>query len=263
MFAFQTISDLATIGDGASIISRLINFPKTIRYCFNRYCKRNIKVAVYGASGVGKSQFLNTITNTYQFSTVRTRKLTKRELVLKSGRKIVFIDTPGHQSIKMVREKVISDIYKGKLDGIINVVNYGYNDGEDLEIDKAFKTGTNVVKQSYLSDNRRKEIINTKEFIEAITNEAKLKWVLTIVNKADIWYNDLNKVMEYYEGGDYGAILSKLSHATKIRTLPFCSLISPFANKPMTIIFGDKEKYAYFAELYDCLDSLVNHYKDV
>lgn len=246
-----------------TIIFRLMKMLKVlnkIKFFFNKYIMSSIKVVVYGDSGTGKTQFLMTITGNNNYTTERTRALKKYILVLKNGRKIEFIDTPGHQSSKSIRDTLKIKFTKNKITGIINIVNFGYQDGDELNPENVFNVDTKKVKDSYLAENRNREIVRTQEFIEAITPGIRLKWIITLVNKADIWYDNKNEVMSYYENGEYNNIMLQLQRVTKLFVFPFCSVITPFANRPMILKYSEKNKKKMFDDLTEHLYNLINDY---
>lgn len=251
-----------------SILNNVFRIMRTlcaldkIIFFFNKNIRKSVKVAVYGDSGTGKTQFLMTITGNNNYTAERTRSLKSFILILKNGRKIEFIDTPGHQSAKTIRDTLKRKFIKNKITGIINIVNYGYQDGDELNPDDVFNVDTKTVKDSYLSENREREIIRTKEFIETITPGIKLRWIITIVNKADIWFDCKREVMSYYEDGDYSNVISSLRHTTKLFVFPFCSVITPFANRPMMLKYSEKDKKKMFDELAEQLYNLTNNYND-
>ena len=248
----------STLVTGAELASR-INVGR-IKYFWNKFIRRPVKVLLYGDSGVGKTQFLNTLTGNNIYSTQRTRVTQKRKLILSSGRKIIFLDTPGHQSAEMHRGEILNQISRGKIRGVINVVNYGYQDSLELQEhpDTAFNVDTKEVKLSFLKENRKLEITRTKEFISRITPNIKLDWVITVINKADIWYSNKEEVYNYYSKGEYGKELAKLMHSVTLFTVPFCSVITPFANREMRLIFSEREKKTLFDNITVHLENLVS-----
>lgn len=252
--AVSTFSTLVTSIELATKVRK----RGVIRF-LNKYFRRKIKVLVYGDSGVGKTQFLNTLTGKNVYSTNRTRVVQKYHLTLSSGRVIEFLDTPGHKTNVLVRNSTLDDMTRGRIDGIINLVDYGYQDSDELQTDpsKAFNAGTDDVKDSFLRDNRLLEIKRTEEFLNRITPGVKVDWIITVINKADIWYADKEKVYKYYTEGTYGKKVSELSHSVKLYTVPFCSVITPFANRRMQLIFSDRDKKSMFDTLTFHIESIL------
>lgn len=252
------VTGMATAVDAATLVDKNTSWFKRI---INRYLKSTINVLVYGDSGVGKTQFLLTLTGKDSYyAPVRTRELNHYELELRSGRLVRFIDTPGHQSDKKARTSALDDMTKGKIQGIINIVSYGYQDSEDLQKnpDMAFQNGTNVVKPQYLKQNRMLEIERTKEIIERISSNVQLQWFITLVNKADVWNKEREQVMQYYDGEEFRKSMENLEHATRVTICPFCSVITPFGNQDMILSYGERDKKKDFKNLIKALEEFIN-----
>lgn len=216
-----------------------------------------IKVLIVGESGSGKTQFLSSIRDKKEFVESRTKVSNKKTLVLPNGRRVEFCDTPGHQSLKTERGRNVNEIANGKYDGIINIVCYGYQSAEGIDTSNIYQGG--VIKEDFLEQNRSKELKQMQEWLERIYAESHVKWVLTIVNKADVWWEDYEEVMAYYEGGsEYDSNLQKISRVSSISILPYCSVINPLFGKPMTIIIGEKMKYAMYEQFQRHLIDLIN-----
>lgn len=230
-------------------------FFQTLVYLWNYYFSDPIRLLVLGESGTGKTQFLNAILNNCPTTVSRTRLTQKKILKFENGKKIEFIDVPGHLTLYQVRKKEFNKIRKKKISGIINVVNYGYNESETAQDINIFKVGTNEVKDEYLNENRKREIKQLAEWKNEILPECGIKFIITIINKADIWYSQREEVNNYYEIGAYAQELSKLGNLA-FHYFNYCSIIEPFYNRPMTISIGEQEKKRMH-------DSLTKEFLDI
>lgn len=171
-----------------------------------------------------------------------------------------FSDTSGHRTVNGGRKKLLNLMTNNKVVGVINIVNYGYQYTEELAEDwnRVFKVGAKEVKQSFLKENRKREIQRTEELLERISPDLKkIKWIITVINKADVWYDDKEEVIKYYTEGDYGEIIKKLSHKVDIYTAPFCSVIAPFANRPMQLVYSERDKKIMFDTFCEHLNSII------
>lgn len=254
------------IGDIASVTSLALDVvelssKEKAKKLVNSLFTRRVKVAVYGDSGVGKSQFLRMITgkNSYLLVSERTRSLERHNVTLRSGRKLQLIDMPGHESNKTVRDRILNEITRGKIDGIINIVDFGYQDSELLQANpsSAFKSGSNEVKPEYLKDNRKREIKRTLEFIDRIGPDVRLKWVITVINKADVWHKERQDVINYYTKGEYYATIQTIEKACTLDVRPLCSVITPFGNKEMILAYGERDKVSDFESLLRLIEERI------
>ena len=215
-----------------------------------------IHIVVYGESGVGKTQFLNTILCNGIISDARTRDIDRKTLNLPNGRRLVFCDTPGHKTLKTVRDTIKSDFHKKKVQGIINIVDYGYSSVPDMDHSSVFNVDTHEVKEKYLEDNRLRQLEQLSEWQDLINSQNGIKWFLTLVNKADIWYEKKDVVMNYYLSGEYAQALNGVERCCKVVAFPFCSLISPFCGKPMILTMSEKDKILMHQELFEEIQKL-------
>lgn len=232
-----------------------------VKIWFKKIFGKRIEIAVYGDSGVGKTQFLRTLTgkNSYLNIEERTRNVVHHKMTLRTGRKILLIDIPGHASNKDSRNVVLNKITRGKIDGLLNIVNYGYQDSELLQQDPSavFKVGSSEVKPEFLKENRKREIQRTEEFVERIGPDVKLKWIITVINKADIWHKNKEEVEEYYKTGNYYTAIQSLKKACSLEVRKFCSVIKPFGNREMSLTYSEHDKFSDFESLISLLEEII------
>lgn len=248
----EILAGLKSAGDIAQAISKTPGYK-----VFINKLRPAKKILLVGESGSGKTQFLNVLQEKAEVVEKSTMTVSTVVITLPNGRRLEITDTPGQQTLQDQRIKAENDICKKKYDGIINIVCYGYQASSDTKIEDVFQTGTSTVKQAYLEDNRKKEIKQVGEWITRIDSDSSVNWVLTIVNKADIWYSTYNAVMGYYNS-TYRDELNKISNFKKIPVVPYCCVIAPFCDKPMTLAMGEKEKNTMHKDLLMILSELLH-----
>ena len=96
--------------------------------------------------------------------------------------------------------------------------------------------------EKYLTDNRKFEIRQLKEWIDDINSQTKLRWILTLINKADVWYEEEDEVMNYYKNGEYSQLFNGIERFCTLHYIPYCSTISPFGGKPMILHISENDK---------------------
>lgn len=249
------IGDIASVASFVKDMAELSTIDK-VKIWFKTIFSRRIKIAVYGDSGVGKTQFLRTLTGKQSYMIVdkRTRNTEKHPMTLRTGRKLLLIDIPGHSSFKSIRDTVLNDITRGKIKGLINLVNYGYQDSELLDPITTFRGNTSEVKQEFLKENKKREIQRTQEFVDRIGHDVKLDWIITVINKADVWHKERDVVEEYYTNGEYYQVVQPLEKACSLDVRCFCSVITPFGNREMLLSYGEKDKCSDFESLISLIE---------
>ena len=230
------ICNAITLADTAQKIGKGIS---KWEYYLNRF-RKPLRIAVLGESGSGKSCFLNSFGGK-EYSGESTRFIEPFIYILPTGQRIEFFDCPGQATYRNERQKIKTRILNGHFHAIINVVCYGYNESEGTNV-KVFRTGTDEVAQKYLTDNRKFEIRQLKEWIDDINSQTKLRWILTLINKADVWYEEEDEVMNYYKNGEYSQLFNGIERFCTLHYIPYCSTISPFGGKPMILHISENDK---------------------
>lgn len=250
--------DTALITSGFKALTATIQATKTVsrfKRFWNGLWFNRKRILVVGESGSGKSQFLSSIQKYGVCIDERTLVAEEIKMTLDDGHVIIFVDLPGHSTSREIRKRRISEISKGKYIGIVNVVCYGYQVIDEVNADKVFEAGTNNVKVGFLNDNRKLELSQIDEWVGHITLDSGIKWVLTLVNKADLWINDTN-VSNYYEEGEYSSKFERIKSLADCVVIPYCSIIGNFYNRHLSLI-DEKEKIKLHNNLRNNLLKLI------
>ncbi len=204
----------------------------------NLLFRSNRKIAIFGISGTGKSQFINSLGHCLAIPerTITTDKI-RYDL---STYPIEFYDTPGHSERGFDRKKVLTSIIKNGFEGVINIVSYGYEENPNSERNDIFDTNQNV-KESFLNANRQAEVDRISEWLPHV-DANNVKWIINLVNKADLWWDRLEGVNDYYENGRYKEAIKSINNTTNVITLPYCSIIQPYYEMSTSGKFGDLDK---------------------
>lgn len=239
------MENLLIISDFCSLISYLFKWKtmgKSVLRFFRYYFYPPIRIVIFGESGSGKSQLICALTNSKNSNIGRTRNIEKKYFRLPSGRRVALIDSPGHSTYQAQRYNLGDQIKAKKIRGIINVVSYGYCEADTAQDVSVFKTGENVVKEEYLNINRKKEVAQLDDWSRYVDGK-NTAWIITLINKADIWHNKREDVLNYYENASpYAEKLSNYKNCCTLHTFEYCSIIAPFCDRPMVISIGEREK---------------------
>lgn len=216
------------------------------------------RIVIYGESGSGKTQFLHTLLGLDDdFDEQRTQTIMEYPFELSDGHKVIFIDTPGNQSLGFIRKTLQERYAKKEISGIINVVSNGYQSIPTTNLAQVFNVDSNVVKPQYLSMNKERELRQLEEWKSFVTARSGVKWFVTIVNKADIWYADIANTMDYYNGGKYHDSIRELLNVCDVMSYPFCSIIAPFYGRMMPLVMSQKDQRAMIRSFKKKLINLI------
>ena len=255
----STAASVATLAQTAAQTGkalRSIRFRNSFRNIFG-----HVKIAVFGYSGSGKSSFLSMLRDgvPYTGSTTRSTKIVT--VTLPNGRKVDFYDCPGQDSYREQRTEIKHRIFDGKFHAVINVVCYGYNETDA----SAYKVldSNGVVKPKYLIDMRKRELNQLDEWQNDIRSGCKLKWMMTLINKADIWWEDRREAHHYYSDAKtpYGTRINEISRVIpNVHTIEYCSTISRFGGgDSMLIHFDEKDKIMMHNRLLEQIQNFIEN----
>jgi hypothetical protein len=107
-----------------------------------------------------------------------------------------------------------SDIAKGAYHGIIVVSAYGYHAlGLSYRNHRLFKGDTKQFLTDYLKERRDDEKTVLQRLEPFIKSCPDPFWMMTLVTKQDIWFDQQTAVESHYRDGDYGKLLAKIQNA--------------------------------------------------
>lgn len=215
--------------------------------------EETVTVILLGASGVGKTALLKSLKNEMASTRLMDRTRTI-ESVKGKIKNISFeiLDTPGQEGFELIRSEAMEIGKRSEYLGIIHVVCYGYHQTIADSINQPVLNGS--PNPSYLYEKR---ILEINEFKKWVGGQSSLidyaKWLMTLVNKADIWWSNTNnqQIINYYKEGQYQKTLST-SIAKSIpvnQTLPFCATNEGFYNCRMSGHYTDTIKHTHFDAL--------------
>lgn len=201
-------------------------------------------ILVVGSSGTGKSQLLSALKNILPDAIsgyARTMVAERTELKIKTEF-LEFVDTPGHGGPpghdedggqRKERTDAIHRAFKKKrFVGVINVVSYGYHQGEGHAPDDVFEVRSNKVSASFLAKRREREIKALSEWTSKFDDPSTPTWLMTVVTKADLWWSQKSKVLRHYKSGAYFRALASAKEAAHV--ISFSSVFRKFYGKGPT-----------------------------
>lgn len=152
-------------------------------------------ILVMGCTGVGKGNFIESLS---EVAPIAIDRMNRTEFPVKHRLKVSnklfdFVDTPGQQAHKSRRISAIRHAISAGVSGVINVVAYGYHESRIGKREALTQAGTPRV--DYLYRMRRQEIEALSEWSTILGGPETCGWLITLVTKADIWWNESNRVL--------------------------------------------------------------------
>jgi hypothetical protein len=191
--------------------------------------RRKPRVLVLGCTGTGKTNFLNALVQPQPGAIRkedRTRYTEAKDLLVQAGSAYRFVDTPGDTDLRDARLQAIREAMsaKGGISGVINVVSYGYHE-YDLPPNSAVLDGE--ARQDFLRSHRLEENHRLSEWTDLLGNKESVQWLVTVVTKADLWWDRKPDVLKHYKTGAYFKALGS-AQSLGPRVVPFCSVFHRF-----------------------------------
>ncbi len=222
---------------------------------FSRLLRRKKpRILILGASGAGKTQFVESICNPLSLLVHERTAATRRYTVPIQKRLFRMVDTPGQE--RELRRAAIREATKNPPEGILNIVCSGYHEAAEAGSAQAVPaTGSAVAKPDYLKTRQQAEINLLSEWVPNL-DPGNTKWLVTVVNKADLWWPDEgSKIKNFYQAGLYASKLDDFRK--KNRVLPYCSVVKPFYDFRTSGRFGDEARVRLRAHLLQTLIDLT------
>lgn len=244
---------LSAVKTGHTIIDE--HKRKTIIKRLKLLFRTNRKIVIFGLSGVGKTQFIRALKKSLEIP--ERTDVTEKSRYNLDDFPILFIDTPGHNERQNARKNEIYNIINHGVEGIINIVSFGYEENPG-RVNEGIFDENGKVKESFLKLNREVELNRLIEWVSFL-RPRDFGWVINLINKADLWWDSQEEVVNYYESGSYNEAFKNICQYTNIITLPYCSIIKPYYDTTTSGKFGEIQKEQMHARL---LHELLNLLKE-
>ena len=222
----------------------------------NLFRKRH-RILVLGATGAGKTQLLKSLTKMIPeaISYLNRSQFIERYKITISKARFTFTDTPGDIVRDTERKKAYREAIKKGLSGIINVVSYGYH---EYRVDKdAVFAPSGKIRSAYLARHRQAEVEALAEWAELLADSTVTPALITVVSKADLWWDRLAHVLRHYQTGDYRRALGRVRTLNHL-VIPYCSISKRFLGEGRpSANFDDNDRVNLRAALLQQLLSAV------
>lgn len=211
--------------------------------------RKKHRVLVLGPTGCGKTQFLHSLTEAVPkaINLMCRTDFVEEQRIKILDQPFIFVDTPGQVLHKTRRIHAIREAMRSKIAGIINVVSFGYHESRAVNVKDAFKNGK--INEVFLEKQRQQEINQLHEWVPLLGGSGTVGWLMTVVSKADLWWDWHEEVRAYYESGPYYKALDPARELNPI-VLKYCSIFQRFYGEiPMSGKFEDEDRVRMRADL--------------
>ena len=180
------------------------------------YLIRNgsINLSVFGAGGTGKTTLGLVLSG--DFDPQSSSYIYKESVAVeKYGLQGDFVGKlvvpPGQKAREHYWTSLYAALASGKTAGIINVVSWGYHAFQELSYKETeYYNDPMTVGEFmgvYLENRRQRELEIIEDLSHRLKDAPGKIWLVTLVTKQDLWWNNRHEVEEYYTDGPYNDII--------------------------------------------------------
>ncbi len=208
-----------------ALFERRGKIRQSVVRAFNHIKRGHIGIMTFGTGGTGKTTlghlFTQGFTNQNKVPTY-DRSINIEEFKMPGDLVCTMYTAPGqerHQEEENASEgsnwsKLYQRIARSKSVGIINVVSFGYHSIRTLDY-----TETNIYKegmsqeeflQLHLEKRKLKEVEALSEIVPHVSAAPGKVWMMTVVTKQDLWWNERIDVERFYRQGAYHKEIEKI-----------------------------------------------------
>jgi energy-coupling factor transporter ATP-binding protein EcfA2 len=217
----ELIKSIFDIGKTGVEISNSSDLAKRfLSRVYKRIKQGKLILLIFGAGGVGKTTLSKLLSgeDKYTLATNYTESTFIEKVELPGNVPCVLMIAPGQRLSKRFVTTwldLFEEANKSQSRLIINVVSYGFHAFQTAgykEVTTVYKDG--MSKESFMEafceQKRGEELHLLQKLVEGIDAKAERFTLLTIVTKADLWWDNRQKVMDFYEIGEYHHLLAPL-----------------------------------------------------
>jgi len=223
--------------------------------------RKKHNILVLGCSGAGKTAFLESLTATIPTAIDRMNRteFAQKHAIRIAKLPFVFVDTPGQKLHSSRRLSAVREAMKQPIAGVINIVSYGYHESR---VGKDAAVSAGAVNERYLEGRRLEEIAALSEWTPILGDRSVAGWLMTVVTKADLWWNRRDAVVQHYSEGPYAEAL-EAARALRPTVVEYCSVFQKFyGDAPMSGEFQDGDRARVKGHLLEQLLAAVGKVKD-
>lgn len=212
------VESIEVIGTGIGVIEISEKLFPTFKRIFNLLKNGELKIAIFGAGGTGKSTLGKILSGEFELSGMPhtyQESISMEKYKLDSNTVGSVIVAPGQKRREDNWDDLLRSLAGGNIKLIIHVVSWGYHSFGEFGYTqhRLYQNGMTLEQflEEYTKDCRNRELDVVRKIEPHLSIADQKKTILiTLVTKQDLWWNNRLKVKEHYTNGDYESLIQKI-----------------------------------------------------
>ncbi|MDB9421754.1 MAG: ATP-binding cassette domain-containing protein [Microcystis viridis Mv_BB_P_19951000_S69] len=212
------VETIEAIGTGVGVIEISEKLFPTFKRIFNLLKNGELKIAIFGAGGTGKSTLGKLLSGEFELSGLLQtyqESISIEQYKLESNKIGSVIVAPGQKRREDTWDDLLRTLVGGKIKLIIHVVSWGYHSFGEFSYTQHRLYQSGMTLEEFLREyaavcrNRELDVLRRIEPHFSIADQRKTI-VITLVTKQDLWWNNRLEVNKHYVEGTYEQLIQNI-----------------------------------------------------
>jgi hypothetical protein len=212
------VETIEAIGTGVGVIEISEKLFPTFKRIFNLLKNGELKIAIFGAGGTGKSTLGKLLSGEFELSGLLQtyqESISIEQYKLESNNIGSVIVAPGQKRREDTWDDLLRTLVGGKIKLIIHVVSWGYHSFGEFSYTQHRLYQSGMTLEEFLREyaavcrNRELDVLRRIEPHLSIADQRKTI-VITLVTKQDLWWNNRLEVNKHYVEGAYEQLIQNI-----------------------------------------------------
>jgi hypothetical protein len=212
------VETIEAIGTGVGVIEISEKLFPTFKRIFNLLKNGELKIAIFGAGGTGKSTLGKLLSGEFELSGLLQtyqESISIEQYKLESNKIGSVIVAPGQKRREDTWDDLLRTLVGGKIKLIIHVVSWGYQSFGEFSYTQHRLYQSGMTLEEFLREyaavcrNRELDVLRRIEPHLSIADQRKTI-VITLVTKQDLWWNNRLEVNKHYVEGTYEQLIQNI-----------------------------------------------------
>jgi hypothetical protein len=212
------VETIEAIGTGVGVIEISEKLFPTFKRIFNLLKNGELKIAIFGAGGTGKSTLGKLLSGEFELSGLLQtyqESISIEQYKLESNKIGSVIVAPGQKRREDTWDDLLRTLVGGKIKLIIHVVSWVYHSFGEFSYTQHRLYQSGMTLEEFLREyaavcrNRELDVLRRIEPHLSIADQRKTI-VITLVSKQDLWWNNRLEVNKHYVEGAYEQLIQNI-----------------------------------------------------